>query len=207
VIRRGWRGPGPAVPVAVIFLVAFVATAVYAVPLDRFLVMPDELIYSKAALEIWNSPPLVAQGSDWFVSWSQLLPLVYSIPLGAAGDLVDGVRIAHLLAAGLMALTAVPAYLLAVEVTGERRAGWLVAALCVSVPWMAMAGTLMTEVFAYPAFTWAAWAAVRACTEPSPRRDAHALVAALVAAFARTQLVFVPAALVLAVLVCALRER
>jgi hypothetical protein len=207
VIRRGWRAPPPAVLVAAIAFLAFIATAIYAVPLDRFNVMPDELTYSKEALEIWSSPPLVGQGSPWFNSWSQLLPLVYSVPLGAFADLVDGVRVAHLVGAAVMALTAVPAYLLAAEVTGDRRAGYLVAALCVSVPWMAFAGTLMTEVFAYPAFTWAAWAAVRACAQPSPRHDAHALVAALVAVFARTQLVFVPIALVLAVAACVLRDR
>ena len=206
-IRRGWSVPGPAVPVGVIVLVAFVATAIYAVPLDRFLVMPDELTYSRAALEIWGSPPILGPGSEWFISWSQLLPLVYSVPLGAAGDPVDGVRIAHVLAAALMALTAVPAYLLAMQITRDRRAGYLVAALCVSVPWMAMAGTLMTEVFAYPAFVWATLAAVRACAEPTPRRDAHALLAAAVAVFARAQLVFVPVALVLAVTACALREQ
>jgi hypothetical protein len=193
--------------VAVIVLLAFVATAIYAVPLDRFFVMPDELTYSKAALQIWSSPPLVGTGSDWFTSWSQLAQVVYAVPFGLAHDLVDGVRIAHLIAAAAMALTAVPAYLLALEVTGERRAGYLVAALCVCVPWMAMAGTLMTEVFAYPAFTWAAWATVRTCATPSRRHDAYALIAMLVAVFARAQLVFVPLAVVAAVAAVVVRER
>lgn len=199
--------PAPAICVAGIALLAFVATAIYAVPLDRFFVMPDELTYQKAALEIWKSPPLVGPSSDWFVSWSQLAPLVYAIPLGAAHDLVAGVRIAHLIAALSMALTAVPAYLLALEVTRKRNAAYLVAALCVSVPWMAMAGTLMTEVFAYPAFTWAAWATVRACADPRPRNDALALVATFVAIFARAQLVFVPVALLAAIIACVVRER
>jgi hypothetical protein len=175
--------------------------------MTRFLVMPDELVYSKAAAQIWHSPPLVGHGSDWFVSWSQLLPLVDAIPLGALHDLAAGVRIAHLVGAAAMALTAVPSYLLAREVTGDRPAGYLVAALSVSVPWMAMSGALMTEVVAYPAFTWAAFAATRACTRPSPRNDALAVVASLVAVFARAQLVFVPVVLVGVVGASALRAR
>jgi hypothetical protein len=72
---------------------------------------------------------------------------------------------------------------------------------------MAMSGALMTEVVAYPAFTWAAFAATRACTRPSPRNDALAVLASLVAAFARAQLVFLPVVLVGAVAACALRAR
>ena len=196
-----------AVPVAGIFLIAFVATALYAVPLDKFLVMPDELVYSKASLEIWHSPLLVGQGSDWYTSWSQLAQIVYAPAFGLAHTILGAYRIAHLVAAVAMALTAVPAYGLALRITQDRLAGLLVAALCVAVPWMAFSGTLMTEVFAYPAFTWAAWATVRACAEPSGRHDAHALIAAAVCVFARAQLVFVPVAVVVAIVFCAWRAR
>ncbi|MEA2493807.1 MAG: hypothetical protein QOJ29_1718 [Thermoleophilaceae bacterium] len=193
--------------IAAITFVAFAATAVYALPLDRFFVMPDELVYAKTSLAIWHSPPLVGPGSDWFVSWSELAPLGYSLPLGALGDPVDGLRLAHGIAAATMALTAIPVYVLARDVTGDRRAGYMAAALSVSVPWMAMSASLMTEVFAYPAMAWAACAAVRACAQPSPGRDAHAVIAAAVAVLARAQLAFVPIALILAVVVCSRRQR
>ncbi len=94
-----------------------------------------------------------------------------------------------------MTSTAIPAYLLAREVTSWRPGAWIAAALSVLVPWMAQSMSVMTEVVAYPVFAWAAYAMTRAIARPSLRGDVLALVAVGVGVLARTQFVVLALAL------------
>ena len=109
--------------------------------------------------------------------------------------------VAHTVYALVLASAAVPGYLLARELRLGWFAAYLVAALTVAVPWMAIAGQVMTDVVAYPVFAWATLAMLRALHAPSARRDILALAAIAVAFFARTQFVALGPILLLATVV------
>jgi hypothetical protein len=172
----------------VIVGVSFLFCAWFTTKVANWIVMTDELQRVKLGLN-------AARGS--------LLPTVHGEPYGTFPDLYalltapaygllampSAFRAVEVLNAGLMASTAIPAYLLARAVVPGRLPAYFVAALTVAVPWMAMSTMLMTEVVAYPAFVWAAVAMHRAIAEPSVRHDLLALVALVVAFSARTQFV------------------
>lgn len=199
-VERAHRVPFIAgLPVLLIFVIAFAITAVWVRGIHMFSVMPDELGYVKQSLEIARTGFLIGPSDYYFNSWGQLMPLI-SAPLFAGLGMVPGFYAAHTLYALLLSSTAVPAYLIARELALGRLAGYLVAALSVAVPWLAMAGVVMTEALAYPVFVWAVLAMLRTLHAPSVRRDVVALAAIAVAFFTRTQLVVLGPVLVIAVL-------
>ncbi len=114
--------------------------------------------------------------------------------------MVQAYYTSHTVYAFLLASTAIPAYLLARELNLGRLAAYLVAALSVAVPWMVLAGLVMTEVVAYPVFAWAVLAMVRCLAAPTARRDAAAMGAIALASFARTQFLVLAPILVIAML-------
>jgi hypothetical protein len=188
-----------ALPLVLIVATAFTVTAIFTRSIHTFSIMPDELGYVKQSIEIWKHGPPVGRHDFWFNSWAQLLPLV-SAPLFGGLGMVQAYYTAHTLYAFLLASTAIPAYLLARELRLGRLAASLVAALSVAVPWMVLAGLVMTEVVAYPVFTWAVLAIVRALDAPSARRDFLAIAAVALAFFARTQFLVLGPILVVATL-------
>lgn len=183
---RDWAKVIAWLPVLAIVAVTFAVTAIYVRSIHTFVVMPDELGYVKQALQIARTGLPVGPHDFYFVSWAQLLPTL-SAPIFAATDMVSAFYAAHTLYAFLLASTAIPAYLLATELRLGRLASYLVAALSVVVPWLALAGLIMTENVAYPVFAWAMLAILRAADSPSTRRDALAIAAIALAFFARSQ--------------------
>jgi len=186
-------------PLLLIVATAFTVTALFTRSIHGFSVMPDELGYVKQSIEIWKTGPPVGPHDFYFTSWNQLLPLI-SAPIFGGLGMVQGYYTAHTVYALLLASTAFPAYLLARELGFGRLAAYLVAALSVAVPWMVLAGLVMTEVVAYPTFAWAMLAMTRTMHVPSVRRDALAILAIALAFFARTQFVALGPILVVAVL-------
>ena len=186
-------------PVVAIVGIAFGVTAIWARSIHTFSVMPDELGYVKQAIQIWRTALPVGPHDFYFNSWAQLLPLI-SAPLFGGLGMAHAYYTAHTLYAFLLASTAIPAYLLARELRLGRLAASLVAALSVAVPWMVLAGLVMTEVVAYPVFAWAVLAMVRALDAPSARRDVLAIAAIALAFFARTQFLVLGPILVVATL-------
>ena len=173
----------------VITVAGFAVVLFYVSRVTEWLVMTDELQYTKLGLSIAQTGSLVPHlRGEYFPSFAQLYPLLLSPPLGLL-DMPAAFRVAHGLNALLMVSTAVPAYLLVRGVSSSRLAANVAAALTVAVPWMAMSAALLTEVVAYPAFAWAVLAIQRATAAPSDRRDALALVALVVAFAARPQFV------------------
>jgi len=170
-----------------IFVAGFALTAWYTRQVPQWVVMSDELQYSKLALNIAEtlSPVPVIRG-EYTGSLSQLYPLL-TAPFYGLFDMPGAFRAVHVANAAIMASTAIPAYLLGREVTGDRRASLLVAALSVTVPWMAMGTMVLTEVAAYPAFAWAVLGMQRAIDVPGPGRDALALAGLGLAFLGRTQ--------------------
>lgn len=198
-MRRPLERMSPALAVAAIVLVASVVVGAYALGVETWKVMTDELLYARLGLSIGDqlSPFGSIHGEPSGVR-SQLYPLL-TAPIYQLFDMPSAFRAAHGLNAVLMASAAIPAYLLARAVELERWAAYLAAALAVATPWMAYSMTLFTEVAAYPAFLWAAFAIQRTLARPSPLADLLALLAVALAVYARSQFAVFAVALPLAV--------
>lgn len=163
-------------------------------------VMTDELLYERLAISIAHAgSPLPHVHGQLIGNVNQLYPLLLA-PLFHGTLVPPALHDAHVLNAFVMSSTAIPAYLLARRVTGSVGLSYVVAALTICIPWIAISSFLMTEVVAYPAFVWAALALHRALVTPRARHDVLLLLALGVAILARTQfavlLVAVPVAIV-----------
>jgi Dolichyl-phosphate-mannose-protein mannosyltransferase len=162
-------------------------------------VMTDELQYVKLAIAIAETRSLLPEIHGTSVSsMNQLYPLLIAPVFGALPS-PGAFRVAHVLNAVVMSSAVVPVYLLGRQVL-PRVWSLAVALLSVVVPWMVLAGFLMTEVAAYPVFVWAVLALYLAIVAPSPRRDLLAAVALGVAILARTQFAVLVVVLPLAIL-------
>ncbi len=164
-------------------------------------VMTDELLYERLAISIAHlGSPLPHVHGELIGNVNQLYPLLLA-PFFHDTLVPPAVHDAHVLNAFVMSSAAIPAYLLARRVTGSGRLSYVVAALTVCIPWIAISSFLMTEVVAYPVFVWAALALHQALVAPRARHDVLLLVALAVAILARTQfavlLVAVPFALLI----------
>jgi len=170
-----------------IFAAGFAFAAYFTSQVTQWVVMSDELQYSKLALNIAETlSPIPEIRGEYTGSLSQLYPLL-TAPFYAFWEMPTAFELVHWANAAIMASTSIPAYLLAREVTGHRFAALLVAALSVTVPWIAMGTMVLTEVAAYPAFVWAAWLMQRAMDVPATGRDALALAGIGLAFLGRTQ--------------------
>jgi hypothetical protein len=166
----------------------------------------DELLYEKLASSVARThSPIPELHGQAVAVLNQLYPILLA-PFFGAYDVPTAFHAAHVFNAPLMASATIPAYLLARRVVG-RGPALAVALLSALVPWMVISGALLTEVAAYPAFLWAVLGLERAVAEPSPRSDAFAAAALVLAVLARTQFVFLvavlPAAIVAHELACA----
>jgi hypothetical protein len=172
----------------------FVLGARYALSLVEYFVMPDELGYVKQASHIASTWQPSMPGDMWFNSYAQLWSLLIAPAYGllATPAAFDA---AHLLGAAAFASAAIPAYLLAARVIEAPVGRLLAAALTVTVPWLAFAGSLMTETLGYPLFVWALLACCVAIERPSLARDAIALASIALAFLTRPQLAALAVAL------------
>jgi hypothetical protein len=153
--------------------------------------MTDELLYERYAISLANgSFPLPKLRGVTSHAFDQLYPLLLA-PFFRHGLVPHDLHEAHVVNAWVMSSACVPAFLLARRVTGRLWPAYLLGVLSLCLPWMVFAPFLLTEVAAYPAFLWALLAAQAALDSPSRRNDVLALVAMLVAFYARTQLVVV----------------
>lgn len=116
-------------------------------------IVPDELIYSELAKSLGDGGLPSVRGEvslAWGLGYPALLAPVWAV----FDDVTRAYAVAKVANALVMSLTALPAYFLARRFVASSPA-LLVAGLCVSVPSMLYAGTLMTEVALYPAFVLA----------------------------------------------------
>lgn len=184
-----------------VFVLAAAGCAYFTLKARDWTVMTDELQYAKLALAIGEEWSLVPRlHGEYYAFHSQLYPLL-TAPFFALLDAPDAFRAVHAWNALLMTSACFPAYLLAWEVTRSRLAALVVAAASVAQPWIALATMILSEVAAYPAFLWAAYAVQRALDRPSVARDLLAVGAIGVATAARTQFVVLVAAFPLAIAV------
>src|SRR5262245_127826 len=163
--------------------------------------MTDELLYERLALSVGQlHSPLPHVHGHLIANVNQLYPLLLA-PLFDARLVPDGLRDAHVLNALVMTSACIPAFLLARRVTSGSRLAYVVAALSVCLPWIALSSFLMTEAVAYPAFLWTILALHNAAVSPGTCSDALLVAAVGVSVLARTQfailLLIVPIALLL----------
>jgi hypothetical protein len=189
------------VPLLVIVVLAAGFVASYTRRVTDWIVMTDELLYSKLAISVAESlSPLPTLRGEPVSLSSQLYPLL-TAPLYAAFDVPTAFHAVHVLNAVLLASAAVPAYFLARAVFRWRPEALLAAAFAVAVPWLVLGFYGMTEVAAYPAFLWAVLAIQHAAAAAALRHDLLAIAAIGIAVLARTQffllLVVLPLAIVL----------
>jgi hypothetical protein len=150
-------------------------------------VMTDELLYERLAISIANlGSPLPYIHGELIGNVNQLYPLLLA-PLFHDRLVPPALHDAHVLNAFVMSSACLPTFLLAHAVTGSKRLSYVVASLCVCIPWIPLSSMLMTEVVAYPVFVWAVLAVYRAAVSPRPQNDVVMVVALAVATLARTQ--------------------
>src|SRR4051794_3216467 len=181
------------------WLVSGVALAAVTTRVADWFVMTDELLYERLAISIYRLGSLVPHVHGQVVpNLNQLYPVLLAVPF--RNDSVrQSLHDAHLLNAILMTSALVPAYVLARRVTTSWWAPWIVGILTVTLPWIALASLLLTEVVAYPVFLWAVVVCQQTLVRPSARNDSFALVGLVLAIVARTQFVVFVAALVVAI--------
>ena len=109
-------------------------------------------------------------------------------------------ELGHVIQCVLFASTSLPVFLFARRAGLGRVAALLAAALCVIVPWGVDATSFLAEPAAYPAYAWVLNTTWLATTSPSLRHDGAAIVALLVAALARTELLGMALILPLAII-------
>jgi hypothetical protein len=170
-------------------------------------VMTDELLYERLAISIAHvGSPLPHIHGELIGNVNQLYPLLLA-PLFHDALVPTALHNAHVLNAFVMSSVSIPAFLLARRVTQSVRLSYLVVALSVFIPWIALSSFLMTEVIAYPVFLWTVLALQHAAVAPRARNDVLLLLALIVATFARTQfavlLVVLPLALFIHHFACA----
>jgi hypothetical protein len=181
-----------------VWLVLGVALASLTYRVADWFKVPDEIVFERLGLSIAHDHSLVPRIHGEFIrSLAQLYPLLIS-PILAGGYIANDLPHVRVLNAIVVTSAFIPAYLLALRVTGRRWAAYLVGLLSVCLPWIVLASFLLTEVVALPAFLWAILAIQHALVRPSWRSDALALVAVAVAFFARTQFLLLLAVLPLA---------
>ena len=189
------------VPLLGLWFILATIVALVTERIDDWNDMTDELVWERLAVSIGQTHSLLPRlHGEVIRSLSQLYPLLVS-PFFWRGQVPGDLRNAHVFNAWLMTSAAIPAFLLARRVTGRRWPAYTLALVTVCTPWLIYSTAVLTEVAAYPAFVWAAFAMHRTLTNPSKRNDGLALLTLALAFFARTQfsllLGVLPVALVL----------
>jgi hypothetical protein len=179
--------------------VAVLAGLVYTSRLASFFVQTDEMTYFKSSYDIWQTKGLLHPGAAYFSTWGQLAPLLRA-PAFAFGSALTAFDLSHVINVFAFASSAIPVYLLARPLVRWTPLAVLAAALSVSIPWLAITGTMLAEPMAYPAFCWALLGIQRSVARPSPKNDVLAFAGIALAFFGRTQFASLVPALLLAVL-------
>jgi hypothetical protein len=159
--------------------------------LDGFWIMPDEAIYARRGLDLWESlnvPILHGEG----LAYGVLYPALAGLPL-AVGDFATGYASLKLLQALVISLAAVPVYVWGRRLMPLR---WTVVAVILTLasPLLLYSGLVMTEVLFYPVATVALLAIARSIELGDGKTQALALAAIAATIVTRVQglvLVFV----------------
>src|SRR3989440_513199 len=165
---------------------------------------PDEQTYGLIGEGLWRHGRFEILGvAPKFYSF--VYPALAGLPL-SMHDAERGYEALKVVQAVVMSLAAVPVYLWGRSLMAR---GWALtaAALALTIPGLAFAGFVMTEVAFYPILCLAAWALARALARPTPASQALALGAIVLAATTRLQAIVLLPAVLLAIGLQLLFER
>jgi Dolichyl-phosphate-mannose-protein mannosyltransferase len=178
--------PGHLVALAGVVVAAFAVYALLARGVDAPRAFSDELLYLEVGASIADGDGTTIRGQDY--QHATLYPYLLGGLLALVPDREDAYEAAKLLNALLVALVAVPIFLLARRLLGPW-ASVAVAGLAVAIPSAMYVSVVMTECIAYLAVAWALLAIVLALERPTWPRQLAVLLALGVAAAARTELI------------------
>jgi hypothetical protein len=149
----------------------------------------DELIHGELARSLADGDWFRLRGEHIFAGYGYAA----SIAPAWLGDSIErSYEHSKLINAALMSLAAVPVYLWARRLCGDR-GGLIAAALTLCLPWYALTAALMPESLFFPLFLLALYAAARAIEQPGPGWGGLFLVALVLATVTRVQgLILVP---------------
>ena len=190
-----------ALAVGVVVLIGTLFACRWALQVDNWRVMTDELLYVKVAQSFGENLSLRPEFRDVAVSnYSVLYPALLAPLLGLL-EFSTAFRVAHGLGAFLLASTAVPTYLVARYATRSRAVGLAAAVPVALAPSLLFSLNLMTEALAAPLAMWTVWAYVRSVDEPSLGRDVTAIGVTVALVLTRTQFIFMPVLLPVAIVI------
>lgn len=157
-------------------------------------IFPDELIYSELARSFGTSGHFAIRDVPFHeLSFGITYPILIAPAYAVTDDLPQAYAIARAINCAVMALAAVPAYLLGRRLLRPGLA-LLGAVLAVEIPSMAYSGTILSENLFYPVFLFTVLAIARAVERPTALRQVGVLAAILMAILTRLEAVaLVPA--------------
>jgi hypothetical protein len=170
-------------------------------------IMPDEAIYARRALALWQNGSLPLQHGQG-AGYGVLYPVVAGLPL-SLGSFTDGYASLKVVQALIVSLAAVPVYAYGRRLMPPAYA-LLAAALTAASPLLLYSGLVMTEVVFYPVAAATTLAIARAVQTATSRDQGLALALIVVAILTRVQAAAFVAVFAAAILLDALvlsRER
>jgi len=170
--------------VAAIVVAAFATYAALGLVIHSPRVFTDELLYFDTAASIADGEGLTVRGETY--SYAPLYPALLAPVLWIASDREASYELAKSLNALLLALTAIPVFLVARRVLSPLPSA-AAAAFSVAIPSAMYVSVVMTECLAYLVCWWALYAIVLAFERPSVLRQFAAMVETLIATGVRTQ--------------------
>lgn len=185
-------------PLLVLYLLGILAYGLAGTLIAVPIIAPDEYAYGHLARSIADGDGLTWGGGPFEVR--SALYMYLTAPLWKVGSQEEAFELTKLF--GAVASTAVvfPTWLVARSFVGARLA-LVPAALSIAGAWMTITGLVVTENLALPLGVASLAAMVPAIVRPGWRWSAVALALAVLATWARSQLIVLPAILVIAMLV------
>ena len=165
-------------------------------------IVPDEIIYSELAKAI-GAGDLPAVRDVTKLEFGIVYPLLIAPAWALFPDATQAYAVARAIGAVVMALSAIPAYLLARRFVSPHGA-LMIASFAVFLPSMLYSGTLLTEVALYPVSLFAFLAMVYALDQPTLRYQACVLGAIGVAVATKSLMIVLLPAYVVGILLMAL---
>jgi len=174
-------------PLALIVVIAAVGYGILALRCSVPVMWPDEFRYAHLARSLadghgfeWRGDPARQSAALYVYALTPIWALWHST--------TDAYHVSKLLGALALSAQAIPVYLVARRLIG-RRLAWAPALLSVGGTWMLTSAALATEAVAMPLATTALCVLILTVAAPSRRNGFLALLFALLAAWARIELV------------------
>ena len=153
---------------------------------------PDEYIYSSLSRSLAAGHLPAVRGH--VAHFPALLQPLLTAPAWWFGSLETGYRVTQAIESAAMATAALAVWWAARRLGTAPGAAFAAAVLAVAVPDAGYSSFVLAEPFAYPLFVAAVAAGTVALARPAPRAQAAFVAIALLACFARMQLVVLPIA-------------